>query len=140
MSREKKIWDGSGAGKTINPGLSRDLCPSVGCPPSISRPLLNRLRRGLYFNQDPLLQIRDECRCPVDKALREFIFGFTIPIRAETIGGLAAQAEGIFSSRRMGWVDLRRSEEVEGGVLGNSIFIEEFKFLLELALKKDFIV
>ena len=117
MSREKKIWDGSNARKTIYPGLPRGLCPSIGGPPSISRPLLNRLRRGLYFNQDPLIQIRDKCRCPVDKALGEFIFGFTIPIRAETIGDLAAQAECIFSSGRMGWVDFRRSKEVEGGLL-----------------------
>ena len=79
MPGEIKIRDGSGPGKTINPGLPWDLCPSIGSPPSISGPLLNRLRRSLYLNQDPPLEIGDEGRCLLDKPLGELLFRFTIP-------------------------------------------------------------
>lgn len=117
MSSKIKIWDGGGARKTIDPRLPRDLCPSIGCTPPISSPLLNRFRGGLYFDHDPLLQIRDECRCLVDKALGEFVFNFPIPIRTEAIRGFTAQAECIFALGCMGWIDFRWSEEVEGSLL-----------------------
>lgn len=117
MPREIKIWDGRGARKTINPRLPRDLCPSIGGTPPILSPLLNRLRSGLYFNHDPLLQIRDECRCLVDKTLGELIFNFLIPIRTEAIGGFTAQAECAFPLGCMGWIDFRWSKEVEGSLL-----------------------
>ena len=117
MSGEIEIGDGSGARKTIDPRLPRDLCPSIGCAPPISGPLLNRLWGGLYFDYDSLLQIRDECRCFVDKVLGKFVFNFPIPIRIEVIGGFTAQAECAFPLGCMGWIDFRWSEEVEGSLL-----------------------
>ena len=104
MPSEIKIGNGSGAGEAGDPGLPRDLCPSIGCAPSIASPLLNRLRSGFNSNENSLLQMRDEGRRLVDEVLGEFLFDFTIPIRAELIGGLTAQAECAFPIGRMGGV------------------------------------
>ena len=102
MSSKIKIWDGGGARKTIDPRLPRDLCPSIGRTPSIASPLFDRLRSGLHFDHNPLLQIGDECRCFVDKVFGELVFNFLIPIRTEVIGGFTAQTECVFPLGCMG--------------------------------------
>ena len=140
MPREIKIWDGRGAWETIDPRLSRDLCPSIGCTPSITSPLLNRLRSGLYFDQDSFLQIRDKFGCPADEAPGKFIFNTQIPIRAEVKGSLNTQAECAFPFRGMGWIGHGWTEEIEGGFLWNPILIERAIFLLEIAFGKNLIV
>jgi len=140
MSGEIKIWNGRGPWKAVNPGLLRDLRPSIGCTPPISSPSLDRLRGGLYFDLDPLLQTGDECRCLVDKTFGEFVLSFSIPIRTEVIGGLTAQTERVSPRGRMGWVDLGWSEEVEGSSVWNSILVEALKFFLGLVLEKNLII
>lgn len=117
MSCEIEIGNGGGAGKTRYPGLSRDLCPPIGRTPLIASPLLNRLRSGLYFSHNSLLEMRDEGRRLADEVLGEFVFNFSIPIRAELVGGLTAQAECVLPLGGMGWIDFRRSEEVKGSLL-----------------------
>ena len=117
MSGEIKIWNGRSPWETVNPRLLRDLCPSISCTPPISGPSLDRLRGGLYFDLDPLLQIGDECRCLVDEVLGKFVSNFLIPIRTEVIGGFTAQAESGLPQGRMRWIDFRWNEEVEGSFL-----------------------
>ncbi len=140
MSGEVKIRDGRGTRKSVNPGLSWNLRPSVGCAPPIPGPPLDRLWRGLNFDHDPLLQVRDYGRRLADKTSREFVFDLPIPIRTEVIGSLAAQTECAFSPGRVGWVDLGRSEEVEGSLLRNPILVEALKLSLELVLEEDLII
>ena len=55
MSGEIKIWDGSGARKTIDPGLPRYLGPSIGSAPSIARPPLDGFRSVFHLDQNPFL-------------------------------------------------------------------------------------
>ena len=117
MSGEIKIRNGRGPWETINPRLLRQLCPSISGTPPISGPSLDRLRGGLYFNLDSLLQIGDEYRCLVDKTSGEFVLRFSIPIRTEVIGGFTTQAEGASPLGCVGWIDLRWSKEVERGHL-----------------------
>jgi len=104
VSGEIKIRNGSDAWQTIDPRLSRDLRPSIGGPPPISGPLLDRLRCRLYFDRDPLTQIWNKNGRLVDEALRKLFFNFPIPARTEVIRGLTTQAECAFPLRRMGGV------------------------------------
>ena len=106
MSGEIKIWDGSGAGKTINPGLPRYLSPSIGSPPSIARPPLDGFRSVLYLDQNPFSQVWDESRGLGDQALGEFILHLLIPTRAEVIGGFVTETERALPLWRVGWIDL----------------------------------
>jgi hypothetical protein len=77
---------------------------------------------------------------PKDEVLRQLIYYLLIPIPAEMIRSLHAQAERAFPFGCMRGIDFGWGKQVERRSIGNSILIECLILLRELIIEENFII